>query len=98
DSIEVTEGEMREMFLRMNTQVSARHLYGASLEKAETLKARLDAGEAFEDLAREVFNDPALAENGGSLGWFGFDEMDPAFEDAAFTLPVGVVSSPIRTS
>jgi parvulin-like peptidyl-prolyl isomerase len=98
DTIRVTERETRDMFLRMNTQVGARHLYAETREKADALKARLDAGESFKALAREVFDDPVLAENGGSLGWFGFDEMDPAFEDVAYSLPVGAVSDPVRTS
>lgn len=98
DSIEIREGEMREMFLRMNTQASASHLYAPTREKADALKRRLDAGESFDALAREVFQDPALAENGGSVGWFGFDQMDPVFEDVAFTLPVGAISEPVQTS
>ena len=59
---------------------------------------RLQAGESFESLAAEVFADPLLANNGGLIGTFGFDEMDPAFEDAAFRLRVGEVSEPVRTS
>jgi parvulin-like peptidyl-prolyl isomerase len=49
-------------------------------------------------LAAEVFTDPKLSSSGGSLGSFSFDEMDPAFEDAAYTLDVGEVSHPVRTA
>lgn len=98
DTLTVTEAEVREMFVRANTTMEARHLYARTKEQAEALYARLRAGESFEALAREVFANPELAENGGSVGSFGFDEMDVAFEDAAFTLPVGEISEPVRTA
>ncbi len=98
DTLAVTDAALRAAFLRMHTQVKARHLYARTREQADLLYARLQAGEAFEDLAGEVFADPVLAEQGGALGYFGFDEMDPAFEDAAIALPVGEVSEPVRTA
>ncbi len=98
DTIEVREAELRQMFLRMNTSIHARHLYAESVEDARLLRDRLDAGASFEELAQEVFDDPELANSGGDLGYFGFDEMDPVFEDAAYVLPVGQVSDPVRTS
>ena len=96
--LEPTEDELREMFVRVNTSLKARHLYAPDLESATKLRARLDAGESFESLAHEVFSDPVLADGGGSVGYFSFDEMDPAFEDAAFSLKIGEISDPVRTS
>jgi len=96
--IEVTEDELREMFVRVNTRWEASHLYAANLEEAAELKARLDAGEAFADLAREVFADEQLRANGGSVGEFGFDEMDWAFEDAVFAMNPGDISDPVQTA
>ena len=98
DTIQVREAELRQMFLRMNTTIHARHLYAESIEAARVLRDRLAGGASFEELAQEVFDDPALAESGGDLGYFGFDEMDPVFEDAAYMLPIGEVSEPVRTS
>lgn len=96
--ITVTEAEQAEVFVRMNTQLRVRHLYSRTLEDAERLMSRLEAGESFEALARETFADSNLAANGGLLPPFTFDEMDPAFEDAAFNLAVGEVSEPVRTA
>jgi parvulin-like peptidyl-prolyl isomerase len=62
------------------------------------LRARLEYGATFEDLAKEVFEDPGLATNGGSLGTFGWGEMEPALEEAAFSIPVGAISEPLRAS
>ena len=58
---------------------------------------RLLEGESFQALAGEVFNDPELQASGGLLPPFTFDEMDPDFEDAAFTLLIGEISEPVRT-
>lgn len=35
--------------------------------------------------------------SGGGLGWFGKGDMVPAFEQAAFTIPAGQVSEPVKT-
>ena len=81
-----------------HTTYRARHLYARSLSEAERLSARLAAGETFEALARETFSDSTLAASGGSLGEFAHDEMDPAFEAAAYALPIGQISEPVRTA
>ena len=84
DTVQVRERDVADLFVRVNTTLKARHLYARTREQADRLYARLQAGETFEDLAREGFADSVLAARGGSVGYFEFDEMDPAFEDAAF--------------
>ncbi|CAN5609863.1 hypothetical protein BH23BAC4_BH23BAC4_02700 [soil metagenome] len=98
DTIRVRESELRENFRRANTAVTARHLFAPTLAGAERLRERLDAGESFAALAREVFRDPELRDTGGFLGTFEHDDMDPAIENAAHTIPIGEVSQPIRTA
>lgn len=98
DTLQVSEADLRALFVRANTQLKARHLYARTREQADRLYERLQRGETFEDLAREVFADPVLAASGGSVGLFGFDEMDPAFEEAAYGLQVGEISKPVQTS
>lgn len=96
--IEITDRDLLDQFVRVNTQMTARHLRASTPEQAAELAARLEAGESFEELAAEVFADPVLSTNGGLVGTFGFDEMDPAFEDAAFRLRVGETSGPVQTA
>ena len=98
DSLAVTEADLRQEFRMAHTTYRARHLYARSLGEAQRLRARLAAGETFEALARETFADSTLAASGGSVGEFAHDDMDPAFEAAAFRLPVGEVSEPVRTA
>jgi peptidyl-prolyl cis-trans isomerase C len=71
--------------------------YPAELEKIEKAQARLDAGETFEDVAKDVSTCPSSAK-GGDLGFFGKGQMDPAFEKAAFELEVGQTTGVVKTS
>ena len=59
--------------------------------KAEEVLARLKKGEAFEDLARSFSQDPA-ASQGGDLGIFTLDEIDPALRETVIKLKPGEVS------
>jgi len=61
------------------------------------IRERLAAGEDFALVAREVSQDPGSATQGGDLGLFAKGVMDPAFEQAAFTLEVGQLSEPVRS-
>ncbi len=64
----------------------------------EGLRARVVAGESFEDLAREYSQDPGSGARGGDLGTFGSGQMVPPFEAAAFALEsVGDLSAPVET-
>ncbi len=94
----VTDADLRETFVQINTVYDARHLYARDRATADALRQRLLGGETFEALARETFADSTLAASGGRLGEFGHDDLDPAFEAAAFRLPVGQVSEPVRTA
>ena len=66
--------------------------------KADGIIKRLDAGESFADLAREVSEDPGSASSGGDLGFFARGIMVPEFENAVFGMQVGETSGPIRSA
>jgi peptidyl-prolyl cis-trans isomerase D len=66
-------------------------------QRAADLRARIIAGEDFAAVAEEASDDPASASAGGDLGLVARGIMDPAFEQAAFELPVDRVSEPVRS-
>ena len=70
----------------------------AVLEQIQALRARIQAGESFEELAKTLSQDPGSAAQGGSLGIIESGIMVPAFDQAAFALAVGAVSEPVRTN
>jgi peptidyl-prolyl cis-trans isomerase SurA len=61
------------------------------------IKKRLDAGEDFATLAKELSDDKPSAQKGGDLGWFGIGRMVKEFEKAAFSLNAGETSEIIKT-
>ncbi len=97
DTLSVPEESLRAEFRRRHTKLKARFLYHETENGARGLKRRLEHGESFESLARQVFRDPGLAAKGGSLGYVGHGEMEPAFEDTAFSLEPGRISEPTKT-
>lgn len=68
-----------------------------ALAKATELKKKLDAGADFATMAKAESDDTGSGTNGGDLGTFKHGQMVPAFEAAAFALPVGKVSDPVKT-
>jgi peptidyl-prolyl cis-trans isomerase SurA len=56
-----------------------------------------DAERPFSRLAQNLSEDPGTASSGGDLGWFKRGSLDSLFEEAAFKLPVGVVSGIVQT-
>ena len=67
-------------------------------EKAESLLARLEKGESFEELAKEASDDPVSASKGGDLGFFSRGVMTPEFETAAFALEKGGRSGIVKSA
>ncbi len=70
----------------------------AVLKKAEDIKAQLDKGESFAELAKKYSQDPGSAEKGGDLGYFGAGFMDPNYDKAMFSMKEGDVSDPILSA
>ncbi|MFN7002355.1 MAG: peptidylprolyl isomerase [Roseinatronobacter sp.] len=88
----VTEFDGREPAPEFN----ASHIIVETEEEALALRALLDDGADFAELARENSIDGA-AEGGGSLGWFGLGAMIPEFEEAVQALEVGEFMGPLET-
>lgn len=66
-------------------------------ELAESLRARVQGGEDFSELAREYSEDIGSAQEGGDLGWTLPGQMVPAFEAAMASTGVDEISQPVQT-
>ncbi|MDA3938579.1 MAG: peptidylprolyl isomerase [Spirochaetia bacterium] len=67
-----------------------------ALKRINAIKDRVNNGDEFSDLARELSEGPSNT-NGGDLGSFGRGKMVKSFEDAVFALDVGSVSDVVET-
>tara|TARA_B110000914_G_C15244898_1_gene345872 strand:+ start:119 stop:397 length:279 start_codon:yes stop_codon:yes gene_type:complete len=77
-------------------QASARHLLVESEEKCLALKAEIEAGADFADVAKENSSCPSKAQ-GGDLGSFGPGQMVPEFDKVVFTADLNTVQGPVKT-
>ncbi len=69
----------------------------AAKAKIEAVIVRLNNGEDFTKIAKEVTEDPSGKANGGDLGYFTKDQMVPEFSEIAFKLDKGQISAPVKT-
>ncbi|HPU01688.1 MAG TPA: peptidylprolyl isomerase [Bacillota bacterium] len=104
EGLEITDKEAREYFEKnredfdIPEQVRARHILVDTEEEAQEIISRLEKGEDFAEIAKEVSKDTGSKDKGGDLGFFSRGEMVKEFEEAAFSLKVGERSEPIKTS
>ncbi len=68
-----------------------------ALAKAISITQRLNDGEDFAALAQQFSDDTGSGAQGGDLGFFGRGQMVKEFEDAAFSLPIGQISQPVKS-
>jgi foldase protein PrsA len=78
-------------------EVQARHILVPDLATANKVEALLKQGKNFADLAKQYSTDPGSKDKGGELGWFRRGQMVPSFDKAAFSLPVGAISQPVKS-
>jgi len=69
----------------------------AARERIEQARARITAGEPFALVAEEVSADPASAPNGGVLGTFRLEDLNPQFQTALEGKATGDVTEPVLT-
>ena len=69
----------------------------AAEDLAVELKARIEAGEEFDELARQYSDDIGSAAEGGELGWTNPGQMVPEFEATMAGTAEGSISQPFRS-
>ncbi len=78
-------------------EINAAHILVESQELAAELRAEIEGGTEFAEVAREHGTD-GTASRGGDLGWFVASDMVPEFAEAAFALEPGTLSEPVETA
>lgn len=103
ETIRSTWEEQRQQYLA-DERRQVRHILipveeseEAARQRAQELKARIEQGADFAEVAREESADSASAEEGGSLGWVYQGDMVAPVDEAIFSLEPGTVSDPVRS-
>jgi foldase protein PrsA len=81
----------------MKNKIKCSHILVKKESEALVILDRLKRGENFATIAKESSIDRGSGKRGGDLGVFGRNVMVKAFEDAAFNLEKGQISSPVKT-
>jgi peptidyl-prolyl cis-trans isomerase C len=68
-----------------------------ALEKTKAIRARIAGGEDFGAIAKAESDDTGSGANGGDLNFFSRGQMVGPFDQAAFSLPEGQLSEPVKT-
>ncbi len=68
-----------------------------ALAKAKAVREQIVKGGDFAEIAKKESDDTGSGAQGGDLSFFGHGAMVKPFEDAAFALPVGQVSEPVKS-
>lgn len=80
----------------MPNEVHCAHILVKTEKEAQSVLERLKNGEKFTNIASEVSLCPSK-KRGGDLGTFGRGRMVREFEQAAFALQKGQISSTVKT-
>jgi foldase protein PrsA len=104
DYVDIKDDEVKSYFeenkdtYNQAEQVEASHILVDDEKTAKEVIKKLNDGEDFAKLAKEYSTDTGTKDKGGYLGYFGRGEMAEAFENAAFSMKVGSISSePVKT-
>lgn len=78
-------------------EYSAAHILVEAEDRAKELKAELDGGADFAELAKANSVDTGSGAQGGDLGWFGLGAMVKPFEEAVLAAEPGKVTAPVKS-
>ncbi len=113
ERVKVDDAEVRAYYddnaeeFSQEEQVQARHILvqvndertaEAADRTIREARRRIEGGEDFAEVARQVSEDPGSKERGGDLGYFGRGQMAREFEQAAFSATPGALVGPVQTS
>ena len=81
------------ILLELSTQATAQE-QEKTRQRIDSAYRALQAGADFAELAKKISQDPVSSKDGGLLPWFGPGQTLKEFEDVAYSLQPGQMSSP----
>ncbi len=95
----ITDGPMSPQPAAVAQHIFVQGATPASLKKIKAIKARLDKGEDFGTVAKEVSENPQTAPNGGVVPYVLLNDTqaDSSIVSLANTAPLDTVTAPVKT-
>lgn len=94
--LKVTDEDVRALWAE-GKEVRASHILVSRRPEADDIRARISAGEKFEDLAKKHSEDAASAAKGGDAGYLLPGSLVPEFEQALFQMKTGEISNVVTS-
>ncbi|MWJ29906.1 peptidylprolyl isomerase [Saccharibacillus sp. WB 17] len=88
---------VRHILINFTDAEGKKRTEAETLKLAKEAKARVDGGEDFAKVAKELSEDPGSASNGGLYEGAAVGDWVEAFKKAAMEQKVGVVGDPVKT-
>lgn len=100
DTVKQYYDSNKNKFTTDDSTIHVEHILVKTEDEAKKVKTRLDAGEDFAKVAKEVSIEPAAKTSGGDLGEIKYNDSnyDATFMQAAEALDKGKTSDPVHTS
>ena len=95
--IHIEEKDVEEAYQYTQEQRKLKHLFFTDRTSADSAYRLLQHGASWNELARRVFRDTALARSGGDLGWVVWDELEYDLGMTAFRQKPNVISRPVES-
>jgi peptidyl-prolyl cis-trans isomerase D len=112
DQVQIADADLQGYYkdhqdeFKQDAQVRASHILllinekrndAQARQQIDDIKKRIEKGEDFAAVARQVSEDPSSKPNGGDLGFFSHGRMVKEFEDAAFAAEPNKLVGPIKS-
>ncbi|QDH21298.1 peptidylprolyl isomerase [Saccharibacillus brassicae] len=89
--------DVRHILINFTDAEGKKRTEAQTLKLAKEAKARVDGGEDFAKVAKELSEDPGSASNGGLYEGAAVSQWVDAFKKAALEQKIGVVGDPVKT-
>lgn len=93
----ISEADIQQAYIFSQEQRKISHLFAGTEPEIDKVYALLKNGKTFDEIAPYLFADSVLANHGGDLGWVNWDELEYDLAMAAFQMPTGTFSAPIKS-
>ena len=96
----IADGPMSPQDVAVTQHIYIQGTNAAALKKAKAVKARLDKGEDFAAVAREVSDNKQTAQNGGAVPYIFLKDQsaDPAVLKVVNSIEANKISEPVKTA